>query len=79
MNYEKVTKKYFEMLRLSFLSKLDWGSHIVSIAKSTSKKIALIHSIKFLSPNVALCLNNLQCSLVWNTVNMSGLLLVAAT
>ena len=36
---------------------LDWGSYIVSIAKTASKKIgALIHSMKFLSPEVALYL-----------------------
>ena len=48
-------KSYFKMLRLTFPSKLDWGSCIVSIAKSTSLKIgALISSVKLLSPEVAL-------------------------
>ena len=43
------------MLGLTFSSKLDWGSYIVSIAKTASKKIgALIRSMKFLSPEVAL-------------------------
>ena len=43
------------MLGLTFSSKLDWGSYIISIAKTASKKIgALIHSMKFLSPVVAL-------------------------
>ena len=38
-------------------SKLDWGSYTISIAKTASKKIgALIHSMKFLSPEVALYL-----------------------
>ena len=47
----------FKMLGLTFSSKLDWGSYIVSIAKTTSKKIgALIRSMKFLSPEVALYL-----------------------
>ena len=32
-------KSYFKMLGLSFSSKLNWGSYIVSIAKTTSKKI----------------------------------------
>ena len=42
------------MLRLSFSSKLDWGSYIISIAKTASKKIgALIRFMKFLSPEVA--------------------------
>ena len=50
-------KSSFKMLGLIFSSKLDWGSYIVSIAKTTSKKIgALIRSMKFLSPEVALCL-----------------------
>ena len=43
------------MLGLTFSSKLDWGSYIISIAKSAFKKIgALIRSLKFLSPEVAL-------------------------
>ena len=38
-------------------SKLDWGPYIVSIAKTAPKKIgALIRSMKFLSPEVALYL-----------------------
>ena len=42
---------------MTFFSKLDWGSYITSIAKTASKKIeALICSMKFLSPEVALCL-----------------------
>ena len=40
---------------LTFFSKLDWGFYIISIAKTASKKIgALIRSMKFLSPDVAL-------------------------
>ena len=51
---EKLT---FKMLGLTFSSKLDWGSCIIAIAKSASKEIgALIHSMKFLSPEVALYL-----------------------
>ena len=45
------------MLGLTFCSKLDWGSYIISIAKAASKKSGtLIRSMKFLSPEVALCL-----------------------
>ena len=45
------------MLVLTFSSKLDWGSYIISIAKTASKKIgALICSMKFLSPEIALYL-----------------------
>ena len=44
-------KSSFKMLGLTFSSKLDWGSYIISIAKTASKKIgALICSMKFLSP-----------------------------
>ena len=42
---------------MTFSPKLNWGSYIVSIAKTASKKIgALIRSMKFLSPEVALYL-----------------------
>ena len=45
------------MLGLTFSCKLDWGSYIISIARTASKKIgALIRSVKFLSPEVALYL-----------------------
>ena len=50
-------KSSYKMLGLVFSSKLDWGSYIISIAKTTSKKIgALIHSMKFLSPEIVLYL-----------------------
>ena len=50
-------KSSFRILGLTFSSKLDWGSCIISIAKTASKKIgALICSMKFLSPEVALYL-----------------------
>ena len=50
-------KSSFKMLGLTFSSKSDWGSYIISIAKTASKKIgALIRSMKFLSPEVALYL-----------------------
>ena len=49
----------FKLLRLTFSSKLDWGSYIISITKTHFKKIvALIRSMKFLSPAVALYLHN---------------------
>ena len=48
-------KSSFKMLGLTFSSKLYWGSYIISIAKTASKKIGvLICSMKFLSPEVAL-------------------------
>ena len=50
-------KSSFKMLGLTFSFKLDWGSYIISIAKTASKKIgAFIRSMKFLSPEVALYL-----------------------
>ena len=50
-------KTSFKMLGLTFSSKLDWSCYIVSIAKTASKKIgALIRSVRFLSPEVALYL-----------------------
>ena len=43
------------MLWVPFSSKLDWYSYIVSISKTASKKVgALIHSMKFLSPEMVL-------------------------
>ena len=50
-------KSSFKMLGLTFSSKLDWGSYIIFIAKTASKKIgSLIRSVKFLSLEVALYL-----------------------
>ena len=50
-------KSSFKMLGLTISSKLDWDSYIISIAKTSSKKTgALIHSMKFPSPEVALYL-----------------------
>ena len=50
-------KPSFRILGLNFSSKLDWGSYIISVGKTASKKIgALIRSMKFLFPEVALYL-----------------------
>ena len=66
-------KSCFKILGLTFSFKLDWGSYIISFAKTASQKIgALICSMKFLSPEVALyhykstiwpCIE--YCCLVW--------------
>ena len=48
-------KPSFKMLGLNFFSKLDWGSYIISIAKTENG--ALIRSMKFLLPEVALYLH----------------------
>ena len=66
----------FKMLGLTFSSNLDWGSYIVSIAKSASKKIgALIRSMKFLSPEVALYLYK---STIWTCMEYCCHVLVGA-
>ena len=50
-------KSSFKMPELTFSSKMDWGSYIMSIAETASKKMgALICSMNFLSPEVALYL-----------------------
>ena len=50
-------KSSLKMLGLTSSSKLDWDSYIISLAKTASKKIgALVRSVKFLSPKVALYL-----------------------
>ena len=66
-------KSSFKILGLTFSSKLDWGSSFISIAKTASEKIgALIRSMKFPSPEVALHLykSSIQpymeyCSHIW--------------
>ena len=70
----------FNMLELSFSSKLDWDSYTASITKTASKKIGvLVRSMKFLSSEVALYLSNLPYGLPWNLVVTSGLVLPVAT
>ena len=67
-------KLSFKMLGLTFFSKLDWGSYIISIVKTASKKIGTsIRSMKFLSPEVALylCKSTIRpcmeyCCQVWS-------------
>ena len=71
----------FKMLGLTFSSKLDWGSSIISITKTASNKIGdLISFMKLHSPEVALYLSiNLPHGHSWNTVVMIGLVLLVAT
>ena len=67
-------KSPFKIKELSFSSKFDWGSHIISII---SKKIgALICSIRFFLQKLflqkLLCISiNLPCDLSWNIFVMS--------
>ena len=63
MEYAVEEKSYFKILGLTFSAKLDWGSYIISIAKTASNKFGtIIHLIKFVSPEVALYLykSNIQ-------------------
>ena len=59
----------FEILGISYRSRLDWGSYIVSITKTAYKKIgALISSMKFLTlylyeSTIRTCLE--YCCYVW--------------
>ena len=70
---------FFKMLGSTFSSKLDWGSDIISIAKTASKKIgALIHSMKYLSLLLCIFINPPYAQ-VWNTVVTSGLVPLVAT
>ena len=73
-------KSSFKMLGLNFPCKLDWGSYIVSIAKTASKKIGdLIRSMSFFLWRL-LCISiNLPYAHVWNTVVTSWLVPLAAT
>ena len=51
-------------LEYCFSHKLDWGSYIFHIAKTTSKKTgALVHFTKFLSFEIVICLTTL-CDLL---------------
>ena len=69
-------KSSFKMLGLTFSSKLDWGSYIISIAKTASKKIgALIRSMMFLSPEVVLYLYKVTicpCMVLLSSLGWSG-------
>ena len=52
----------FNMVGLPVSSKLDWGSYIVSVAETASKKIGtLVHCIKFLSLRLVLYRYEIYC------------------
>ena len=58
-------KQYFKIIGLLFSSKVDWGSYIIFIGNTVSKKIgAFIHSMKFLSPEVALYSLYIYCTVL---------------
>ena len=57
MDDGSVEKSFFKILQLTFFSKLNWGSYIISIAETSYKEIgALVCSMEFLSSEVALYL-----------------------
>ena len=59
---------------------LNWiGALTLSLLLHSKKTGVLIHSMKFLSPEVALYLYKSTIRPCWNTVAMSGLVLLAAT
>lgn len=66
------------MHELFFSSKLNWDYDTVSIAKTAFMKIGtLIYFRKFLSPGVTpYFYKYLKCGLVWNTIAMSGPMLL---
>ena len=70
-------EKSFKILGLTFFSKLDWGSYIISVARTASKKFgALICSVKCLSSEAALYLyKSIIRPCAWNTVVMFELVL----
>ena len=73
-------KSSFKTLWLTFSSKLDWGSYIISIAKTASSKIgALIRTMKFFLLRWLYISINLPYGHAWNTVVVSGLVLLVAT
>ena len=72
-------KSYFKMLRLTFSSKLDWGSYIISIAKTASKKFEPLFILRSLFLLRLLCISlNLTYSHEWNAVITSGLVPLVA-
>ena len=44
-------KSSFKMLGLTFSSKLDWGTYIISIAETASKKIGALIRLKIVIKN----------------------------
>ena len=70
----------FKMKGLTFSSKLDWGSYIISVSKTASKIIgAFICSMKFLSPEVVLYFYKSTIRACMEYCCMSGLVLLVST
>ena len=69
-------KSFFRLLGLTFSSKLDWGSYMISIAKTASKKIGTLIRL-FVNSLISLFLLRLLCfsmnlpyNHAWNIVFM---------
>ena len=73
-------KWFFKIRGLTFSSKLDWGSFIISITKSSSKKIGVVNLFYEFSFSLGWSVSiNLPYGHVWNIVVISGLVLLVAT
>ena len=65
-------KSSLKMLGMTFSPKVDWGSYIISVAKTASKEIgALICLMPFLSPEAALYLFKSIIQPCMNTIHPS--------
>ena len=72
-------KSFFKMVGLTYSSKLDYGSYIISFAKTAFKKIGA-SMFDFFSLLRLLCISiNLPYTHVWNIVVMSGLVPLVST
>ena len=67
------------MSGLTFSFELDWGSYIISIAKTASKKIGALFLLRSFFLLRFLCISIIPYGHVWNTAAMSRLVLLAAT
>ena len=73
-------KSSFEMPGLTFFFKLDWDSYIISIAKTSPRKLLPWFVLWSLFLVRLLCISiNLPCGLTWNTVVISWLVRLVAT
>ena len=69
----------FQMVRLTFSSKLDWGSYIISIAKTPRKFEPWFILWSFFLRRLFCMSINLPYAYAWNIAVMSGLVLLVAT
>ena len=72
-------KWYFKMVRLTFSSKLDWGSYIISIAKTQRKFEPWFILWSFFLQRLFCMSINLPYANAWNIAVMSWLVLLIAT